>query len=58
LSADEIAKVLEGKLNGQTTLISYKQTYLKLFAKEIPALKHSSVLGKEHVFKNNMDIQL
>ena len=58
LSADEITKALDGKIADQTTLITDKHPSYKLFARENPALKHRSVLGKEHVNKNDKNIHL
>jgi transposase-like protein len=58
LSADEITKALDGKLAAQTTLITDKHPSYKLFARENPELKHKSVIGKEHVNKNDKNIHL
>jgi len=58
LSADEITQALDGKLADQTTLITDKHPSYKLFARENPALRHKSVLGKEHVNKNDKNIHL
>jgi len=58
LSAEEITKALDGKLTDQTTLITDKHPSYKLFAKENPSLKHRSVLGNEHVSKNDKNVHL
>jgi len=58
LSADEITKALDGKLSDCTTLITDKHPSYRLFARENPTLKHRSVLGKEHVNKNDKNIHL
>jgi transposase-like protein len=58
LSAEEITKALDGKLAGQTTLITDKHPSYKLFAKQNQSIKHRTVLAKEHVNKNDRNIHL
>lgn len=58
LSADEINKVLDGRLAEQTTLITDKHPSYRLFAKGNKSIKHKSVLSKEHVSKQDKNIHL
>jgi len=58
LSTKEISLAIEGKLNDDTTLITDKHPSYKSFAKEHIALKHKTVLAKDHVNKEDRKIHL
>ncbi|MCF6366766.1 MAG: IS1595 family transposase [Bacteroidales bacterium] len=58
LSKKEIAKALDGKLAGNTTLITDKHPSFKAFAKDNPGIKHKALLAKDHVDKNDKTIHL
>ena len=58
LSRKEIAKVLDGKLADNTTLITDKHPSFKAFAKDNPDIKHKALLAKEHIDKNDKSIHL
>jgi transposase-like protein len=58
LSKKEIAKVLDGKLAGGTTLITDKHPSFKAFAKDNPDIKHKALLAKDHVDRNDKTIHL
>lgn len=58
LSADEITKALDGKLDEQTILITDKHPSYRLFAKENLSIKHKSFQAKEHVNKQDKNIHL
>ena len=58
LSTEEITKAFDGKLADQTTLITDKHPSYKLFARENLALKHKTILAKEHVNKDDKNVHL
>lgn len=58
LSAKEISKAFEGKLEEETVLITDKHPSYKLFIKEHKTLKHKTVLAKDHVNKEDRNIHL
>lgn len=58
LSKEQIAKVLDGKLADGTILITDKHHSYKAFAKDNPAIKHKSLIAKDHVDKNDKSIHL
>ncbi len=58
LSKDEIAKVLDGKLEEGTILITDKHPSYKSYAKENPSIKHKALLAKDHVDKEDRTIHL
>jgi len=58
LSKKDIAKVLDGRLADNTTLITDKHPSYKAFAKGNPVIKHKALLAKDHVDKNDTTIHL
>ncbi len=58
LTEEEIAKVLDGKLAKDTTLITDKHNSYKAYAKSNPQLKHKALLAKNHVDKDDNSIHL
>ena len=58
LSKEQIAKVFDGKLADNTTLITDKHPSYKAFAKDNPTIKHKALLAKDHVDKNDKTIHL
>ena len=58
LSKKEIAKVLDGKLANNTTLITDKHKSYKAFANDNPTLKHKQLLAKKHVDEHDKSIHL
>lgn len=58
LSKKDISKVLDGKLEDNTTLITDKHPSFKAFAKSNPSIKHKTLLAKDHVDKKNKNIHL
>lgn len=58
LSKKDISKVLDGKLEDNTTLITDKHPSFKAFAKINPSIKHKALLAKDHVDKNNKNVHL
>lgn len=58
LSKEEIAKVFDGKLADNTTLITDKHSSYKAFAKSKPTIKHKTLLAKDHVDKIDSSIHL
>ncbi len=58
LSKKDIAKVLDGKLADNTTLITDKHPSFKAFAKDNPGIKHKTLLAKDHVDRNDKTIHL
>ena len=53
LSKKDIEKVFEEKLAENTTLITDKHHSYKVFVKDNPAIKHKSLLAKDHVDKKD-----
>ena len=58
LSKKQIAKVFDGKLADNTTLITDKHPSYKAFVKDNPTIKHKSLLAKDHVDKVDKTIHL
>ena len=58
LSKQQIAKVFEGKLADNTTLITDKHPSYKAFVKDNPTIKHKRLLAKDHVDKIDKTIHL
>ena len=58
LNKKEIAKVLDGKLEDNATLITDKHPSYKAYAKTQPKIKHKQLLAKDHVDKNDKTIHL
>jgi transposase-like protein len=58
LSKEDIAKVLDGKLAGNVTLITDKHPSYKAFAKSNPTIKHKALLAKDHVDRVDKTIHL
>jgi transposase-like protein len=58
LSKEQIAKVFDGKLADNTTLITDKHPSYKAFVKDNPTIKHKRLLAKEHVDKIDKTIHL
>lgn len=58
LSKKDISKVLDGKLEDNTTLIIDKHPSFKAFAKINPSIKHKALLAKDYVDKNNKNVHL
>ncbi len=58
LSKEDIAKVFDGKLAGNTTLITDKHPSFRAFAKDNPTIKHKALLAKDHVDKKDRSIHL
>ena len=58
LNKKEIAKVLDGKLANDSTLITDKHPSYKAYAKGNPLIKHKRLLAKDHVDKNDKSIHL
>ncbi len=58
LTKQQIAKVFEGKLADNTTLITDKHPSYKAFVKDNPTIKHKRLLAKNHVAKMDKTIHL
>ena len=58
LNKKEIAKVLDGKLADDSTLITDKHPSYKAYIKDNPSIKHKRLLAKDHVDKNDKSIHL
>jgi transposase-like protein len=58
LSKEQIAKVLDGKLAKQSTLITDKHPSYRAYAKGNENLKHKRLLAKDHVDKDDKTIHL
>lgn len=58
ISKEDIEKVFEGKLADNSILITDKHPSYKAFAKDNPAIKHKTLLAKDHVDKNDKTIHL
>jgi transposase-like protein len=58
LSAEQISKAINGKLEKNTTLITDKHPSYKLFVKEDISLKHKTVLAKDHINRDDKNIHL
>lgn len=58
LSKEEIAQVLDGKLEDGTILMTDKHPSYKAYAKQNPTLKHRVLLAKDHVDRKDKTIHL
>ena len=58
LNKKEIAKVLDGKLADDSTLITDKHPSYKAYIKDNPSIKHKRLLAKDHVDKNDKSLHL
>jgi hypothetical protein len=58
LSADQIAKVFEGKLQKEPILIRDKYASCRLYAKKHPEIKHRVLYGTQHVSKDEPQVHL
>lgn len=58
LNKKEIARVLDGKLADNSTLITDKHPSYKAYAKDNPSIKHKRLLAKDHVDKNDKSLHL
>ncbi len=58
LTKQQIAKVFEGKLADNTTLITDKHPSYKAFVKDNPTIKHKRLLAKNHEAKMDKTIHL
>lgn len=58
LSADQIAKVFDDKLQKGSTLITDKHASYRLYAKKHPEIKHRVLYGKQHVSKDEPEVHL
>jgi len=58
ISKDDIEKVFEDRLAENSILITDKHPSYKAFAKDNPAIKHKTLLAKDHVEKNDKSIHL
>jgi len=58
LSADQIAKVFDDKLQKGSTLITDKHASYRLYAKKCPEIKHRVLYGKQHVSKDEPEVHL
>ena len=58
LTKNEIAKVLDGKLADNSTLITDKHPSYKAYASENPSIKHKCLLAKNHVDKKDKSLHL
>ncbi|PCI11697.1 MAG: hypothetical protein COB73_01580 [Flavobacteriaceae bacterium] len=58
LSKKEIAKVMDGKLAKNATLITDKHPSYRAYAKDNPTIKHKQLLAKDHVDKNDKTLHL
>ena len=58
LSKEEIAKVLDGKLAENSTLITDKHPSYKAYASKNSTIKHKQLLAKDHVDKKDKSIHL
>ena len=58
LSKEEIAKVFEGKLSKNATLITDKHPSYRAYAKDNPEINHKALLAKEHVDKTDKSVHL
>lgn len=58
LNKKEIAKVLDGKLAANSTLITDKHPSYKAYAASNTTLKHKRLLAKDHVDKNDKTVHL
>jgi transposase-like protein len=58
LNKQEIAKVLDGKIADNSTLITDKHPSYKAYVKNNLSIKHKQLLAKDHVDKNDKSIHL
>lgn len=58
LNKEEIAKVMDGKLADNSTLITDKHPSYRAYIKDNPTIKHKQLLAKDHVDKNDKTIHL
>jgi len=58
LSADQIAQVLDSKIEEGATLITDKHPSYRKFTKSHPEIKHRVLYGKQHVSKVDSEIHL
>jgi len=58
LNKKEIAKVMDGKLADNSTLITDKHPSYRAYAKDNPTIKHKQLLAKDHVDKNDKTLHL
>jgi len=58
LNKKEIAKVMDGKLANNSTLITDKHPSYRAYAKDNPTIKHKQLLAKDHVDKNDKTLHL
>ena len=58
ISKDDITRVFEDRLADNSILITDKHPSYKAFAKDNPAIKHKTLLAKDHVEKNDKSIHL
>jgi transposase-like protein len=58
LNKKEIAKVMDGKLADNSTLITDKHPSYKAYAKDNPTIKHKQLLAKDHVDKKDKTLHL
>ncbi len=58
LSADQIAKVFDKRIEQGTTLITDNHPSYKLYAKKKPEIKHRALSAKEHVSKDDATVHL
>jgi len=58
LTKDEIAKVLDGKLADNSTLITDRHPSYKAYASDNPSIKHKRLLAKDHVDKKDKSLHL